>query len=419
MQGFCTMLKMNLKLMLRNKGYLISVIGIPMLSLFWIWFIQYSSTVSTTVSAERQIKEIELNDKILQDQDCLTLGIKVYDASQSKASDYLLQALSNYALYSFYRVDASDLSVEEVKANATTTAEQSNLFTSLYIPADFEENIVQGKTDYLVTLFTTSEDERALMLQSNCKELLKTVALYSSMAKHNKESFYQLLNKLERAKIMKEVKTVSTSDVMELSADQKNQKSSFGYVLAFFSLSFLLSGVFISNIYVSEKNNNVLKRVTLTKASFINYISVKVVLAFITLILEEIVICIGLYILGDSVGLSILQFIYVTSGVGIVLLLLAIAVGTYTNNAVTVAFGGFFAWTISNCLAGLYFPLSESSSLLQAMARLMPQYWSMKYYSMTVTGTGYAALSFLVVTLGFIALMGGIGMLGLKLTSKK
>ena len=50
MNGFITMLKLNLKMLLRSKGYLICVIGIPMLSLSWILFIQYSNTLTNTTT---------------------------------------------------------------------------------------------------------------------------------------------------------------------------------------------------------------------------------------------------------------------------------------------------------------------------------------------------------------------------------
>ncbi len=419
MQGFFTMLKCNLKLLLRNKGYLISVIGIPIISLTWIWFLQYSSTVTTVVTEKSSVTEIGLEDKVLQSESQMELAVKVYDASHSKASEYLLNALESYSIFNFYRVDAAGLTKEEIKTNATETAQSSNLFTSLYIPANFEENMRKGYPNQVISIYLSTEDERAQLLLTCSKELVKTISSYGNATNHDLDTFQSLLSKLENTRIKKEVATVSNTDLVTLNEEQKLQKDSFGYVLGFFSLSFLLSGVFISSIYVKEKNNNVLKRVTITKANFINYISVKVVLAVITLILEEVVICIGMHLLGDSIGLSTFQFVFVTSGVGMVLLLLTIAVGTYTNNVVTVAFGGFFAWTISNCLAGLYFPLSESSAWLQALARLMPQYWSMKFYTLVTTGSGSGYLMYLAVCMAFIVLIGCLGVLGLKLNSKK
>ena len=419
MQGFFTMLKLNLKLLLRSKGYLVSVVAIPIVSLTWIWFLQYSSTVTTVAIEKSSITEIGVKEKVLQSEDRMELAVKVYDASHSKSSEYFLTTLADYALYSLYRVDASNLTKEEIEEDAKETAKQSNLFTSLYIPSDFEEHMRLGQSNEAVTLYVTTEDERAQMLLQYSQQLINTLSNYGNATNHDLQAFQNLLTKLEQTKIKKEVTMVSNTDLMELSEKQKQEKNSFGYVLAFFSLSFLLSGVFISSIYVKEKNNNVLKRVTLTKATFVNYISVKVVLALITLILEEIVICIGMSLLGDSIGLSTLEFVFITSGVGLVLLLLTIALGTYTNSVVTVAFGGFFVWTISNCLAGLYFPISESSSWLQAFSRLMPQYWSMKVYTMTVTGAGSANLMYVVACLCFIVLIGCLGVLGLKLNSKK
>ncbi len=418
MQGFLTMLKLNLKMLLRNKGYLISVIGIPLLSLTWIWFVQYSNDVANMVTEESHITELNWGDKALQQEDKQELAVKVYDASKSKAGDYFLQILTEYSMYNFYRVDARDRSMEEVKEDAKETASHSNLFTSLYLPEDFEEKVLNGQSDKAMTLFLTSEDGRGKLLQMNCNQLLTVFAGYGDASGQDKEAFYDLLSQTENSMIGKEVKNVSPIDVNMLTEEQKRTKTTFGYVLAFFSLSFLLSGVFISGIYVNEKNNNVLKRITLTKANFTNYIAVKLVLAVITLLIEEIVILAGIGILGDSVGLSPLEFVINTSGVGIILLLLAIVVGTYTDNIVTVAFGGFFAWTISNCMAGLYFPIADTS-MWQAIAKLMPQYWSMHQYETVVSGAGDGVLAYIVVTMTFLVFLGSMGVLGLKLTSKK
>lgn len=419
MNGFSTMLKCNLRLLLRNKGYLISVIGIPLLATLWIWFIQYSSTVTTTASEDTSITKIHIDDKVLHPEDSLSLAVKVYDASHSKASEYFINTLSEYSMFSFYLADASGMTEEEIRKNAECTANTSNLFTSLYVPSDFEELMLTGTTDTAIVLYKTTEDDRAKLLGTNSQALLTTISRYGNLANHDKDAFYKLLTKAGDIKITRELTTVSNTELTELTREQKEQKNSFGYVLAFFILSFLLSGVFISSIYVSEKNNNVLKRITLTKANFFNYIVVKLILAVITLIIEETVICIGISIMGNILGLTTPQFIFITSGVGLILLLLSIVIGTYTNNVVTVAFGGFFAWTISNCLAGLYFPISENSLWLQSIAKLMPQYWSMEYYDLIQVGNGGGILMYLAVTLAFLALLGCLGVLGLRLTSKK
>lgn len=100
------------------------------------------------------------------------------------------------------------------------------------------------------------------------------------------------------------------------------------------------------------------------------------------LVIEELVIFMGISLMDNTFGLTTMQFIYITSAVGLILLLLSLVIGTYTYNVITVAFGGFFAWMISDCLAGLYFPISENTKWLKSMAKLMPQYWSMKYYDL-------------------------------------
>ena len=347
------------------------------------------------------------------------MAVKVFDASGSKSSEYLLNTLAKYSMYSFYHVDAKGMTEKTVEENAKKTASTSNLFTALYIKEDFEEQLLAGNVEDAFTVYITTGDQRARLLQTNSTEILSDMQNMAVAAGSDSSKLYAVLEQSASTEIQKHITTISSGDSVDLTEKQKNQKSSFGYVLAFFSLSFLLSGVFISSIYVKERNNNVLKRITLTKASFFNYISVKIVMAVITLVFEEIVICIGLSLLGNSLGLSTLQFVFSTSGVGIVLLLLSIAIGNYTNSVVTVAFSGFFAWTISNCLSGLYFPISHSSVWMQAIARLMPQYWCMKLYDNMITGVSSYNLLYVGITLTFLLFITCIGILGLRLTSKR
>ena len=75
----------------------------------------------------------------------------------------------------------------------------------------------------------------------------------------------------------------------------------------------------------------------------------------------------------------------------------------------------FTLWSISALLAGLYFPLDSTSTVLKSISYLMPQRWFMKAAELLLVGDKSAYSMILYITVAYLILIVSIGGIGLKI----
>ena len=112
------LVKMSLKLLLRNKGFLFFLIVTPILSTVIL-----SIKMDHTVYSDNSDKElvVELSDyveKAVYVGDTSACIIKVYDASNSELSEYVLNQMAGTGMFSVCRADVSGLPEEEIEEAA-------------------------------------------------------------------------------------------------------------------------------------------------------------------------------------------------------------------------------------------------------------------------------------------------------------
>ena len=74
----------------------------------------------------------------------------------------------------------------------------------------------------------------------------------------------------------------------------------------------------------------------------------------------------------------------------------------------------FAVWSISALLAGLYFPLDDTSAALKALSNLMPQRWFMKAAEMLFVGDKNVYSMVICITVAYLVVVMSIGSIGLK-----
>ncbi|WP_029502598.1 ABC transporter permease [Lachnoclostridium phytofermentans] len=419
MIGFLTMLKANSKLLFRNKGFLCCMLLLPVLTLLWLAIpLEYP-----TESEGDKVIEVEEEERILLSMVELELSIKVYDASNSKSSQYLLNGLLDTGGYSVYREDVTGKTLERIKEEAITTANKSNLGVQLYLPENFEERILNGDYKEAIIILKSNEDERLQLLYANLNRLMGEMVEISQMESEGKEvsilNYHDLLNQKGES-IEKRVETVSTKSSREISTKEKHQKENFGYTISFMSLSSLLIGVFITGIFLKEKEYQVLRRITLTRTNIASYGIAKIILIIPTTMLQ-----VGVYLIGlntfvkADIGIGNLEFALVAFGIGITFQLLSITFGTLFNNVLTVNYVAFFTWVFTSVLSGLYFPVNKASSMIKAVSYFMPQSWSIRFFEGIKGGDSGVYLMFTLIMLAFCIVLISFGVLGMKINEKE
>jgi ABC-2 type transport system permease protein len=416
MQGFPIMLKTNLKLLLRNKGYLAFLVILPILSVILLNINNGDSMFGQDNPTE--IKEMSKeNDEILNLVNT-RLSVKVYDCSNTGASDYIVNELVKTGSFTINRYKSEAFTMNEVREKALYSANHNSIGAIIYIPEHFEEDILEGKESDVV-VFEAAQDGRIELLKSNLEAYLQSIYRYAAVADYDKDALSGLLKASGKNQMVKDYVNIEVGDTLNLTTDQKAHSSSMGYSLSFLSIAFLFSGVFIASTVVEERQNRVYNRFVLSTSSIVNYGLVKLLLIFITVILQTGIIALGIKLMvRQDFGISFANFLFLVFCLGLIFNLLSVVIGVVADNILISNYFAFLIWCISCLLAGLYFPLDGASKWLTNASLLMPQRWVVKAAELLMLGKSDVYTTFLLVVASYIILIMSVGMIGLKIRRK-
>lgn len=396
MIGFLIMLKYNIKLMLRNKA-----------SIFLIFLIPLASTL---------ILRIPLSSNNTMDNH--KMSVTVFDNSSSSESNELIGVLKSNSTYNITVEEGTIGTLETAKEKSINLANKSINNGFVYIPSNFSESIINGMDDNVITIFTTGTDDRLNLLKSNIDMALLRFNSYSKVAKRDKEVFKQLMERAELGKTVGESVSISTGETT-LDTNGKNQIFNFGYFVAIMSIALIFSGNFISDILVEEKNNRVLKRITITKSSMLNYGVVKAIASIAILIIQTTMVVIGIKLFVNvDVGMNLGEIAILIFGLGLIFNTLRLALGTIFESISTATYLSFFIVTLSSMMSGMYFPIDTTPTWMQNVSLLMPQRWIVNTAEQILLGTSGWEILFGVIVTAYVAIFMSIGFLGLKFNSK-
>lgn len=417
MQGFHTMLKVNMKLLLRNKGYLTLLVVLPIISIIMLninigdaMFGQDNST---------QIKEMSKDKDEILKMENTKLSIKVYDCNNTELSDYVIRELAKTGSYYINRFKSPAMELDEAREKALNNVNHSVIGAVIYIPDNFEKIILEGKESNLV-VFEAVVDKRIELLESNLNAYLQSVTRYASMVDYDKAAFYDLLETSVNSEIKKNTVSIEVGDSLNLNMQQKSDSSSIGFSLTFLSITFLFSGVFIASTVIEERHNRVYNRFILSTASLISYGMAKLVMVLMTVIMQTGIMALGIrLIVHRNFGISFINYLFMVFCLGLIFNLLSVVIGVLTDNVLTSNYITFIIWTLSCLLAGLYFPLDGASKWWARVSMLMPQRWVVKASELLMAGKGEVFSSFLLVMVSYLILIGSVGLIGIKVRRKE
>jgi ABC-2 type transport system permease protein len=417
MKGFFTSIKMNFKLLLRNKGYLCFLIILPVLSV-----IMLNINNNVTVNGGEdiyKIHELDKDDDLVLDVVNAKISLKVYDCSNSDFSDYVLEELAKTGSYQIYRYQSDAMELKEVRKKALYSANHNTIKAVIYIPASFENELLKnGKGNLL--LFEADQDSRIELLKINLNTYLDSLASYAKIAGYQKEALNELLKFSVDNEISKEIKNVEVGDSLNLTRQQQSKSTSIGYSLSFLTISFLFSGIFIASNVVEERQNRVYNRILLSEASLSNYALVKLAMILFTVLLQTGIIAIAIKLMVKTdFGIPFSSYLFLVSGLGLILNMFSVAIGMLTNNVMTSNYIAFLVWTLSSLLAGLYFPLDGASKWWDRVAMLMPQHWVVKSSEMLMAEKRGVYPMYVLVVAGYLIVILCIGLMGIRLRRKE
>ena len=417
MSGLLTMMKMNLKLLLRNKGYLAFLIILPVVSVLMLNIRTGSGLEGGNDSYE--IHELSKQNESIFNVTNTKLNVKVYDCNDSELSNYVIEELAKAGSYRIYRYKGESMNIQEARQEALNTSNHNVIGAVIYIPNNFENEILNNNGSNMV-LFEATSDARLTLLERNLDSFLQSVSQYAAMTGYNKVALKTLLDISVENEMSKNTIGIEVGNTLQLTTQQEDQKTSIGYSLAFLTIGFLFSGVFIAATVVEERQNRVYNRIVLSKSSMINYGLVKLCLIFITVMIQTGILAIGIKLfVKTDFGISFSSYIFFVFGLGLIFNTFSVVVGIITNNVLTSNYIAFLVWCISDLLAGLYFPLDAAAGWWGKISMMMPQRWVIKAAEMLMAGKSGVHSMYIFVVVSYLIIISSVGFMSIKIRKKE
>lgn len=419
MSKWTALLKMNMKLLLRNKGFLFFLCITPIVTAM-ILNLKMDSEIYDNKELKSNITELESPDsKAVYQGDTSMFIVKVYDASKTELSEYLLNRLAGMGMFSVCRTDVTDLTDKEVEEQARKDAFDDRAGTLLYLKKDFERCLFDGDYEGAIQIYEVSDDDRWELFETEMKDALSQLHALADGTKDSSQVL-KLLQAVEEYMPKKQVVQLRGKEDIELTDSQIHHKSSIGYAFAIITLGFLFCGVYVAHTVIEEQNNKVYTRVMLSKADRWEYLGSKFLVAFLMSAVQTLLLGVCMFVLKDmDFGISKGSFLLLIFCMGIIFSTISFLLGVIIGDIMSANYAVFALWSISALLSGLYFSLDSASPVLRTISYLMPQRWFMRASEILLAGDKGAFSMVLYITMAYLIVALSVGGIGLKITRRE
>lgn len=415
MSHFLELLKINGKLLLRNKGFLFFLLITPIVSVI-IMNLHVNLSFYEEEQKEREIQELSGEDKVVYLNNWSDYAVKVYDGAGTELSEYVLEKMADSGMFSIYRMDAGDMTEAEVQKQAEQDAMNDRMGTILYVKPDFDENVMKGNWEEAFLFYQVSEDERWELWENSFSGELSAIYQAAQGTGGTKEQVLTILQGIQENLPQQEIISLEGKDSITLSTEQSSKKGLAGYAYAIITLGFLFCGVCIAYTVIEERENKVYTRIMLSKVGRYEYLMSKLVMAVLISVLQTMVMAVCMFVAGDTdFGISKADFLLFIFLLGLMFSLLSMCAGILIGDVMGANYAVFAVWSISALLAGLYFPIDTASGAIKAISYLMPQRWFLKGTEMLMVGDKSAYSMVACVTCAYLIVILSVGVVGLKL----
>ena len=403
----------TLKLLFRNAGFWFFMIITPIISTLILKVEQtnlssYELNGSATAS---KVVEIESADeKVAYYSGKGRYVIKVYDASGSELSEYLLSKMTESGAFLICRVKTPGMTKEELNRRIEQDAEKDRLGAALFLGKDFDSEASAGAVKDEMKVFILSEDERKTLMNSELTMILGQIRRAAESG-----DIPGTLKKMNDSLPKKTVETLADKDDVNLTNKQIDQRTLIGYAFAILTLGFVFTGIFIAHTVINEKKDMVLTRIRLTRLSDLQYFTAKFLSGgIVSVLLTGIMAVCSFLIPEEKLGIDRIIFILMIFLLGLIFCSLSLLMGILFDNIMSANIAAFTLWSLSAMLAGLYFPLDSTTDTVKTISYLMPQKWFLSITEYLMTGNGKGYIMILGVTAAYMVIILSLGSVGIK-----
>lgn len=412
-------IKTTLKLLVRNKGFWFFLIISPLLSTLCLK--NKKENLAYYAEAEKaQIEELEnVDDKVayFAEKDNGKYIIKIYDASGSELSEYLLNKLLESGAFKVCRVKTPDMTKEDVDVHIEYDGYNDRMGAAIYLDKNFDKYVLENDISKAFTVYVLSDDERYEILINEIKNNIGQInyAAEISKASGNESDIVKVLEEMNAGLPKKEVQSLAGKDKRELTHKQIDKKTLIGYAFAILTLGFVFGGIFIAHTVINEQKDMVLTRLKLTNLTNTKYFFAKFICGAVVCILLTVImgLCTVIFKVND-LGIGMFDFLIMIFLMGLIFCSISLLLGILLGNVMSANVAAFTIWSMSSMLAGLYFPLDATSKAIKALSYMMPQKWFLEATEMIMTKDNMAYFMLLCITAVYMMLTISLGSVGIK-----
>lgn len=408
------LIKSSIKLLIRTKIIWLFIIITPILSTLIL-----KSNTDYTVYQDELSSVVELNnadEKVAYNGSKGDYVVKIYDASGSELSDYLIDRLADSGMFILCRADISEEEItdEFIRDHIEFDGNEDRMGAALYITTDFSDKILEGRAAEALTMYVLSDDARTDAFESELTLQLSRMTTFRAGATGEKE-LVEGLKSIDDMNPKKDVISVDTNKTTKLTEEQINQKAQMGYAFSFLTLGFVFVGFFVASGVIKEQKNGVFTRVNLSRTSTLTYFTSKFVSVFLVSVLMTGVVGACSFMLDmNDMGMSRGAFLVLIFMMGLIFSSLSMFVGIMLNDIFSASISSFTLWCMSSLFSGLYFPLDDTSRGIRIISSLMPQKWFLDGTEMIFVGDNKVFGMLICITAAYLILTISLGGIGLK-----
>ena len=408
-----SIIKSTLKLLFRNIVFWIFLIAMPVLSTLML-SLQAENFGARDVSERDEIIDIVgVNERAAYFGVSSKYVIKVYDASCSELSEYMLTGLAQSGIITVVRVKTPDITEAEVNEHVSFDGYNDFVGADLYLNKDFDEYVLNGDSDKALTVYILSDDERVEILESEIKMFMGQVS--NALLIGESRDVLKNLNAMHDSLPEKETVLID-SEGQALTNRQLDQKALMGYAFAFMTLGFVFGGVLIAYTVINEQKNMVLTRIKLSQLTDSKYFAAKFICgAIVSFMITGVTSIAALSVDSEKMGMSRIGFFIMIFFLGLIFCSISLMIGILFADVMSATVAAFVVWVLSSLLSGLYFPLDSASKAIKSMSYMMPSKWFLDVTEMLMVKDSNVYFMILCITVAYLIVTLGLGSIGVKI----
>jgi len=411
-----TIINSTIKLLFRSPGFWFFLFFTPIVSTLILKTEQTNLSAYELSSAEGSSRIIEVEkeeDKVAYYGGKGRYVIKVYDAAGSDLSEYTLKKLTESGAFLICRVKVSPMTKEALDTRLDADTDGDRMGAVMYLDKNFDAEAVAGTVKDGLKVFITSDDARKELFENELKMILGQIRNAAKMA--GDKDIAQVLGEMNKNLPVKSVETVAGKDSPVLTNEQVDKRTMVGYAFAILTLGFVFGGVFVAQTVINEQKDMVLTRIRLTKLSEAKYFTAKLLSGGIVSMMLTLVMG-GCTFLIPSERLAVERpvFLLMVFCLGLIFSSLSLLLGILLGNVMSANIAAFTVWSLSSMLAGLYFPLDDTTDTVKMISYLMPQKWFLDITELLMTGDNKGYIMLVCVTAAYLVVVLSLGSVGIK-----